>query len=929
MASTYGNDLRLEEIGDGEQSGTWGATTNTNLKLIAEALSFGTEAITTNANTHTTTIADGASDPGRSLYLKYTGTLDSACTITIAPNSISKTWYIENGTSGSQSIIISQGSGANVTIKTGQTKIVYSDGAGSSAAMAEIGTLGVANLAVDTNATVGGNATITGNIDVDGVTNLDAVDIDGAVQLDSTLTVGANDQGYDVTLYGDTAARNATWDSSADSLIFTDNTKAVFGTGSDASVSFDGTDMKVGATAGHLDLFTSEVGSSVRILGSGESLAEFTDDGDVDLFHNGTLKMSTTATGISVAGSVVDNLTRGSIKVGNSSGVFAPLSIGGANTLLQSNGTDAAWATVSGSDSRQNYVADGSITARQAVFLKADGKASAAVSTKYTTRANVGSTGVTPAMNPPSNDDGYSFSTNAYSTVDNVHVSIYLKGGWASGVNNAVCVVSQINADGSITSGSNNNNLFGSSTYRSPCTVEMQYSSTINKFIILYTYKSSSTSHYLRMAIGTLSGNAGAANKTFTLSNQVSIGGENSSQRIQGYYSGGNYGGGLPGAGGSFYFTPDGSNIKGLLHGSYCNANESGYVGTHVVGFTVAANGTLAVGGFVPLTGGGASAGTGWAGYQFEGTFHYHIPTNQWVSLLNAGGAGCYMHMFTQGSGSTTIAQISNDDKINFATAGIVVAEGLSNATMQTVDNTHIYAVLQYGPNKWVYRFTIGSTTLTGGTGNDFTQLKEVDPKTGIAVGGGTSVADWRIFSGFKAYRESGLGFYQGWTQQPGVNYNVTNSGLKKVYYSEFVYTGDNANLGYLRQAEYQQSVNSTEIDSQMINGHGSYDDERDAFFLFGWAGNPASTAFTLNPLVKGVFLAGDIGSGTVPIGIHDSGSTVSNGATASIGMFGSVVEGFSGLPVGGVIKTSSATGRRAVGYAISATKVMVTENNK
>ena len=175
MASTYGNDLRLEEIGDGEQSGTWGATTNTNLELISEALSFGTEAITTNADTHTTTIADGATDPGRSLYLKYTGTLDSACTITIAPNSISKTWYIENGTSGSQSIIISQGSGANVTIKTGQTKIVYSDGAGSGAAMAEIGTLAVANLAVDTNATVSGNATVVGNIVVSGT--VDGVDL--------------------------------------------------------------------------------------------------------------------------------------------------------------------------------------------------------------------------------------------------------------------------------------------------------------------------------------------------------------------------------------------------------------------------------------------------------------------------------------------------------------------------------------------------------------------------------------------------------------------------------------------------------------------------------------------------------------------------------------------------------------------------------
>jgi hypothetical protein len=77
MASTYVNDLRLNEMATGDGSGTWGTTTNTNLELIAEAFSYGTEVITTNADTHTTTIADGSTDPGRSLYLKYTGTLDS------------------------------------------------------------------------------------------------------------------------------------------------------------------------------------------------------------------------------------------------------------------------------------------------------------------------------------------------------------------------------------------------------------------------------------------------------------------------------------------------------------------------------------------------------------------------------------------------------------------------------------------------------------------------------------------------------------------------------------------------------------------------------------------------------------------------------------------------------------------------------------
>ena len=135
--ATYVNNLRLKEIATGDESGTWGTSTNTNLELIGEALGFGTEAITTNADTHTTTIADGSSDAGRALFLKYTGTLDSACTITIGPNTMKRVHIIENATSGSQNIIISQGSGANVTIGPGDTKVVYLDGAGSGAAVVD------------------------------------------------------------------------------------------------------------------------------------------------------------------------------------------------------------------------------------------------------------------------------------------------------------------------------------------------------------------------------------------------------------------------------------------------------------------------------------------------------------------------------------------------------------------------------------------------------------------------------------------------------------------------------------------------------------------------------------------------------------------------------------------------------------------------
>jgi hypothetical protein len=152
MASTYVNDLRLNEMATGDGAGTWGTTTNTNLELIGEALGYGTEGITTNADTHATTVADGATDPGRAMYIKYTGTLDSACTITIGPNTLSRVHIIENATSGSQNIIIKQGSGAEVTIANGFVKAVYLDGAGSGAAVTE----------AFTDLSVGGNLLIDG-----------------------------------------------------------------------------------------------------------------------------------------------------------------------------------------------------------------------------------------------------------------------------------------------------------------------------------------------------------------------------------------------------------------------------------------------------------------------------------------------------------------------------------------------------------------------------------------------------------------------------------------------------------------------------------------------------------------------------------------------------------------------------------------------
>ena len=156
MTSTYVNDLRLEEMATGANSGTWGTKTNTNLELIGEAFSMGTENLGSDANT-TITIADGSTDEARSFYLKITSTTLSATReVTLAPNTVSKIWVIENATTGSQSITIKQGSGATVTIPNGGVKAVVTDGAGSGAAVFDVFT----DLSVAGSFTTGASVTV-------------------------------------------------------------------------------------------------------------------------------------------------------------------------------------------------------------------------------------------------------------------------------------------------------------------------------------------------------------------------------------------------------------------------------------------------------------------------------------------------------------------------------------------------------------------------------------------------------------------------------------------------------------------------------------------------------------------------------------------------------------------------------------------------
>ena len=302
MTSTYVNNLRLNELGTGDGSGTWGTTTNSNLELIGEALGFGTEAITTNADTHTTTVADGASDAGRAMYLKYTGTLDSACTITIAPNTMKRMQFIENGTSGSQNIIISQGSGANITILPGDTKAVYLDGAGSGAAVVDA----FASLSVI-------------DLDVDGTLETDAFSINGTGVTATGAELNYSDTGQAVGVV--VASKVVTADANKDVATLRNVTATTFIGNIDAvDGDFDGTleadAITIGGTA--IGSIYSPIAGGTGILTTG-ALNSGSITSGFGTINNGASTITTTGTVATGAITAGGDLTRGGTVIADGS----------------------------------------------------------------------------------------------------------------------------------------------------------------------------------------------------------------------------------------------------------------------------------------------------------------------------------------------------------------------------------------------------------------------------------------------------------------------------------------------------------------------------------------------------------------------------------------------------------------------------------
>ena len=168
MASTYSTSLKLELIGQGEQSGTWGITTNNNFGNLVEQAITGVQTISMGDATYTLSNYDGALDEARNAVLVLSGTVTTPQNL-IAP-SVEKVYIITNNTGSTITIKTSSGSG--IAVLNNSTVQVYCDSTNFYSATPNINSI-TGDLAVSGNETVGGNLTVTGSItagSINGVT---------------------------------------------------------------------------------------------------------------------------------------------------------------------------------------------------------------------------------------------------------------------------------------------------------------------------------------------------------------------------------------------------------------------------------------------------------------------------------------------------------------------------------------------------------------------------------------------------------------------------------------------------------------------------------------------------------------------------------------------------------------------------------------
>ena len=289
MPSTYTTNNGIELIATGEQSGTWGATTNTNLELVDASLD-GQVTITlssagSSGSPNNLPVTDGASSNGRNRIVIYNdgGDLGATAYVQLTPNDAEKIIFIRNSLSGSRDIIVFQGTynaSNDYVVPNGTTAVVFFDGAGTGAVAANV----FNNAAFDALQLGTSDVSVNKILDQDDMSGNDA----SALATQQSIKAYVDSQVATADTLAEVLANGNT--TGGTNILFGDNDKAIFGAGSDLQIYHDGTHSVI-EDAGTGNLILQSNGTQVSLQSSTELYLTAANNGAVTAYHNGSAKL--------------------------------------------------------------------------------------------------------------------------------------------------------------------------------------------------------------------------------------------------------------------------------------------------------------------------------------------------------------------------------------------------------------------------------------------------------------------------------------------------------------------------------------------------------------------------------------------------------------------------------------------------------------
>ena len=288
MPSTYSTNLKIELIATGEQSGTWGTTTNTNLgTLLEEAIAgYVTQAVTDGAAT-VLTIPNGASSNGRNYVIELTGALTANRTVEVP--AVDKPYIFFNNTTGGFSVTVKVSGQTGVTIANGKKAIVYTNSIDvievANAPVTEAGTQTLTNKTL-TSPALSGNVVLTSNSSSDAfrITQTgagNALVVEDSANPDATpfvvtatgnVGIGTSSPGALLTVFGTSAPAARVQDATSFFEFYTNGGTSVLSNAGAGALIFNnnGSERMRITSAGDVGIGTTSPNNSrLHVLGSG------------------------------------------------------------------------------------------------------------------------------------------------------------------------------------------------------------------------------------------------------------------------------------------------------------------------------------------------------------------------------------------------------------------------------------------------------------------------------------------------------------------------------------------------------------------------------------------------------------------------------------------------------------------------------------